>query len=199
VESGGNQDQATDQEELNPQDDAIGPQASKDDPPPGLPTPAQSPVVPIAAPPATPIAAPTAPTAPATPPGPQSSNYNQLLWLREQQPQQPQQPQQLHTHTPPKLAVPSIEQRPRQRLGYSKEVAIITKIYTNFCTNRIFINKLVTTCQGVPTCHIAVSNPLEDLSQLISKLQPFIIAWEKEHPSQRAYTTFTDRYYCNQD
>jgi len=40
----GNQDQATDQEELNPQDDdAIGLQASKDDPPPGLPTPAQSP------------------------------------------------------------------------------------------------------------------------------------------------------------
>ena len=32
VDSGGNQDQATDQEELNPQDDdAIGPQASKDD------------------------------------------------------------------------------------------------------------------------------------------------------------------------
>ena len=35
VESGGNQDQAADQD-----DDAIGPQASKDDPPPGLPTPA---------------------------------------------------------------------------------------------------------------------------------------------------------------
>ena len=44
VESGGNQDQATDQEELNPQDDdAIRPQASKDNPPHGLPTPAQSP------------------------------------------------------------------------------------------------------------------------------------------------------------
>ena len=44
VDSSGNQDQATDQEELNPQDDdVIGPQASKDDPPPGLPTPAQSP------------------------------------------------------------------------------------------------------------------------------------------------------------
>ena len=41
VESGGNQDQATDQEELNPQDDdAIGPQASKDNPPHGLSTPA---------------------------------------------------------------------------------------------------------------------------------------------------------------
>ena len=38
VESSGNQDQTTDQD-----DDAIGPQASKDDPLPGLPTPAQSP------------------------------------------------------------------------------------------------------------------------------------------------------------
>ena len=44
VDSGGNQDQATDREELDPQDDdAIGPRASKDDPPPGLPTLAQPP------------------------------------------------------------------------------------------------------------------------------------------------------------
>ena len=44
VDSGGNQDQATDQKELNPQeDDAIGPQVPKDDPLPGLPTPAQLP------------------------------------------------------------------------------------------------------------------------------------------------------------
>ena len=70
MESGGNQDQATNQKELNSQDDdAIGPQAS-DDPPPSLPTPAQSLVIPIAAPPATPITAPAAPTTPATPPGP---------------------------------------------------------------------------------------------------------------------------------
>ena len=42
VEPSGNQDQATNQEELNPQDDdVIGPQALKDDPLPGLPTPAQ--------------------------------------------------------------------------------------------------------------------------------------------------------------
>ena len=41
MDSGGNQDQVTDQEELNPQDNnVIGPQASKDDPPPGLFTPA---------------------------------------------------------------------------------------------------------------------------------------------------------------
>ena len=44
ADSGGNQDQATDQKELNSQDDdVIGPQASKDDPLPGLPTPAQLP------------------------------------------------------------------------------------------------------------------------------------------------------------
>ena len=54
-------------------------------------------------------------------------------------------------------------------------------------------------CQGVPARKIAVSNPGEDLSQLISKLQSSIVAWEKEHPSQGAHTTFTDRCYCNQD
>jgi hypothetical protein len=42
VDSGGNQDQAIDQEKLNSQDDdVIGPQASKDDPLPNLPTPDQ--------------------------------------------------------------------------------------------------------------------------------------------------------------
>ena len=41
----------TDQKELNPQDDdVIGPQASKDDPPPGLFTPAQSPEPQLTAP-----------------------------------------------------------------------------------------------------------------------------------------------------
>ena len=44
VDFSGNQDQVTDQEELNPQDnDAIGLQALKDDPLPGLSTPAQLP------------------------------------------------------------------------------------------------------------------------------------------------------------
>ena len=46
---------------------------------------------------------------------------------------------------------------------------------------------------------ITVSNPLEDLFQLISKLQSSIIVWEKEHPSQGVYTTFMDYCYCNQD
>ena len=88
--------------------------------------------------------------------------------------QRPQQPQQLHTYTPPEPAVTSVEQGPRQGPRY--------------------------TCQGVPTCGITVSNPGEDLSQLINKLQPLIATWEKEHPSQRVYTTFfTDRRYHNQD
>ena len=54
-------------------------------------------------------------------------------------------------------------------------------------------------CQGVPICKIAVLNSGEDLSQLINKLQPLIATREKEHPSQRVYTTFTDRRYRNQD
>ena len=74
--------------------------------PPAIPT-AASQVVPITAPPVTLIAAPATP-------------------------QQPQQPQQLDTHTPPKPAVTSME----QGLRYSKEVAIIAKIYTD---NKLFI------------------------------------------------------------
>src|SRR5436190_11831016 len=59
-------------------------------------------------------------------------------------------------------------------------------------------NKLVMACQGVPACRIAVSNPGEDLSQLISKLQSSIIAWEKENPNQGTLGTyFTDRRYHN--
>ena len=76
---------------------------------------------------------------------------------------------------------------------------MIIKIYIDFRTNRILTNKLVTACQGVLVCCITVSNPLEDLFQLISKLQSSIIVWEKEHPSQGVYTTFTDHCYYNQD
>ena len=95
--------------------------------------------------------------------------------------------------------MPSIKQRPRQRLGYSKEIAIITKIYIDFRINRILINKLVIAYQGVPVCRIAVLNLGEDLFQLINKLQSSIVVWEKEHPSQGAYTTFTDHCCSNQD
>ena len=76
---------------------------------------------------------------------------------------------------------------------------MIAKIYTDFCMNCILTNKFVTACQGVLVYHIAVSNPLDDLSQLISRLQFSIVAWEKEYLSQGAYTAFIDRCYCNQD
>ena len=124
VESGGNHDQATNQKELNPQDDdAIRPQASKDNPLHGLPTPAQS-------------------------PEPQP-NITTASTNRE--------PRFEH--------VPEKEARPRQEIRGDID------------------NKLVTFCQGVPAREIAVSNPREDLSQLISKLQSLIVVWEKEYPS----------------
>src|SRR5277367_1254389 len=63
------------------------------------------------------------------------------------QPQQPQQPQQLHTHIPPKLVVPSIEQGPRQGPGYSKKVAAITRIYTD---DQEFKTQERQAYQGVP-------------------------------------------------
>jgi len=73
-------------------------------------------------------------------------------------------------------------------------------INPEFRTPLFLTNKLVMACQGVPACRIAVSNPGEDLSQLINKLQSSIVAWEKEHPSQGTHTTFfTDRRYHNQD
>jgi len=44
-------------------------------------------------------------------------------------------------------------------------------------------NKLVTACQGVPTCRIAISNPSNELATLINSLQSLIVAWEKENPA----------------
>ena len=50
-------------------------------------------------------------------------------------------------------------------------------------------------CQGVPACRIAVSNPGEDLSQMINKLQSSVVTWEKENANQTYTTFFTDRRY----
>ena len=61
-------------------------------------------------------------------------------------------------------------------------------------TQRTLTNKLVTACQGVPACRIAISNPSEELSTLINKLQSSVIAWEKETPRTTA-SYFTDRRY----
>jgi hypothetical protein len=62
-------------------------------------------------------------------------------------------------------------------------------------TPRILTNKLVTACQGVPACRIAVSNPSEDLATLINKLQSSIIAWENENLQSHPQSFFTDRRY----
>jgi hypothetical protein len=53
-------------------------------------------------------------------------------------------------------------------------------IHPEFRTTLFLINKLITACQGVPACRIAISDPPEELSGLISKLQSSIVAWEKE-------------------
>lgn len=64
-----------------------------------------------------------------------------------------------------------------------------------FRTPRILTNKLITACQGIPACRIAISNPSEDLPALINKLQSSIIAWEKENPQHHPQAFFTDRKY----
>jgi hypothetical protein len=56
-----------------------------------------------------------------------------------------------------------------------------------------FHNKLVTACQGIPACRIAISDPLADFGHLINKLQSSITAYEKEQNQTQTY--FTDRRY----
>jgi hypothetical protein len=41
-------------------------------------------------------------------------------------------------------------------------------------------NKIITSCQGSPACRYAVSDPPDDLGQLINKLQSSITTYEKE-------------------
>ena len=63
-------------------------------------------------------------------------------------------------------------------------------------TPRILTNKVVTACQGVPACRIAISNPSENLATLINQIQSSIVVWEKENPgSATTQTFFTDRRY----
>jgi hypothetical protein len=70
-------------------------------------------------------------------------------------------------------------------------------------TNMNLVNKLITACQGVPACRMAVADPPEDLAVLINKLQSSITTWEKENPQrQGAFQTetreeafYTDRRY----
>ena len=59
-------------------------------------------------------------------------------------------------------------------------------------------NKLVTSCQGIPACQFAVSDPPRELGPLINRLQSSITAYEKQNPEQtRAY--YTDRRYYGRE
>ncbi|KAI9034737.1 GAG-pre-integrase domain-containing protein, partial [Aspergillus affinis] len=74
-------------------------------------------------------------------------------------------------------------------------------------SNMNLINKLITACQGVPACRMAVADPPEDLAVLINKLQSSISTWEKENPQRhgishtdtREEVFYTDRRYYNQN
>jgi hypothetical protein len=52
-----------------------------------------------------------------------------------------------------------------------------------FQTPAFMSNKLVTACEGIPACQIAVSDPPRELGPLISKLQSSITSHEKLHPN----------------
>jgi hypothetical protein len=54
-------------------------------------------------------------------------------------------------------------------------------------------NKIITACQGVPACRIAVSDPPPGIGPLVNKLQSSITSYEKEQESSEAF--FTDRRY----
>jgi hypothetical protein len=71
-------------------------------------------------------------------------------------------------------------------------------ISSEFRTPMSLMNKLVMACQGVPAWRIAISDPRDNLSQLIRKLQSSIVAWEKEQPRQGT-AFFTDRCYHDRD
>ncbi|KAI0995592.1 hypothetical protein K3495_g12589 [Podosphaera aphanis] len=57
-------------------------------------------------------------------------------------------------------------------------------------------DKLVTTCQGVPACRYAISDPPPSLGAFINKLQSSIIAYEKENAQSAAFST-DRRYHIN--
>ncbi|KAI9040190.1 uncharacterized protein KD926_008513 [Aspergillus affinis] len=80
-------------------------------------------------------------------------------------------------------------------------------LYPELRSNINLINKLITACQGVPACRIAIADLPEDLAVLINKLQSSISTWEKENPQKhgishtdtREEAFYTDRRYYNQN
>jgi hypothetical protein len=59
-------------------------------------------------------------------------------------------------------------------------------------------NKIITSCQGSPVCRYAVSDPPDNLGQLVNKLQSSITTYEKEQQITTE-TYFTDRRYHSQN
>lgn len=82
-------------------------------------------------------------------------------------------------------------------------------IHQEFRTDLMFTNKLITACQGVEACRIAISNPNTGMSNpgtpgagisnLIASIQSSIVAWEKENPRLIQETFYTDRRYHRND
>ena len=81
-------------------------------------------------------------------------------------------------------------------------------IHPEFRTDLMYTNKLITACQGVEACRIAISNPSSDIASLINSIQSSIVAWEKENPRVTTQETFqtdnteafyTDRKYHRND
>jgi len=191
VDSGGNQDQATDQKELNPQDDAaIGPQASKDDPLPGLPTLAQSPepqsnittapsvqALSIQAPPvqAPPIQAPPVQAPPTQPPS--------------AQPPSAQAPSTQAPSAQAPLASPSSYEppQPAQQSLPAATASTLPLLHMDQPTYDPLGAHIMSICQPKTSFNLPFA------------AQSSAVIWEKEHPSQGAYTTsFTDRRYRQQ-
>jgi hypothetical protein len=81
------------------------------------------------------------------------------------------------------------------RLLIDKLLKLQYGIDVDLRTSKLFVNKLVTACQGVPACRIAISDPPGELSTLINKLQSSITAWKKENPRTMSASYFTDRRY----
>ena len=63
--------------------------------------------------------------------------------------------------------------------------------------NEFLHSKIVTACQGSPACRYAVSEPPDDLGQLINKLRSSIISYKKEQQGTEAF--FTDRRYYSRN
>ena len=187
VDSGGNQDQATDQEELNPQgDDAIGLQVPSARSPSAQ---APSAEAPLASPSLYEPPQPAQQSLPAaTASTPSSANAPTSPSLPPAQYLHPGLPKTDETST-------KAEQKKREQLMVNTPLgAYITSIGQPKASL-----DLPFTAQGVPARRTAISNPREDLSQSTNKLQSLVVTWKKEHPSQRVYTTFfTDHRYRQQ-